>query len=122
MKKLLLIAAVAMFAMSAIAQNSAYTKKLLKKFSKTEINSMDIETLRFNTYCIENAFQIVDFPKEKSGKTKLDGEKVISDMNNVDFYDLNVELLEEQYQYFSIQGTDKLLMVKPIFLIKSEIK
>lgn len=122
MKKLILIAAVSMFGIAAFAQSSSDKKKLLKKFSTSEINEMDIETLRFNAYCADNAFQIVDFPAEKSGKVTLDGEKVIADINNVNFYDLNIELKEEEYQYFSIQGTTKLLMIKPIFLIKSEIK
>lgn len=122
MKKLLLFTAVSLLSLATFAQTATDNKKLLKKYSASEIESMDIATLRFNTYCIDNAFQIVDFPGEKSGKVTLDGEKTIANISAVNFYDLNVELKEEQYQYFSIQNTDKLLIVKPVFLIKSEIK
>lgn len=121
MKKLLLMTAIVLIGLSAFAQTKS-NNKLLKKFSATEIDAMDIETLRFNTYCVDNAFLIVDFPTEKSGNMAIDGDKTIANINAVNFFDLDIELLEEKYQYFTIAGTDKLLIVKPIFLIKSEIK
>ncbi len=122
MKKLLVLTVVSMIGLLSFAQSSTDTDKLLKKFTKEEIKSMSIETLRFNTYCIENAFEIVDFPKEKTGDQAINGARKIENLESVNFFDLNIELKDETYQYFTVLGTDKLLIVKPIFLIKTELK
>ncbi len=122
MKKLLLIATIAMLGLSIHAQNSSDSKKLLKKFSASEISSMDTETLKFNTHCINNAFTIEDLPTSKSNDSEISGTIVLNDLQNVNFFDLNIDLLDEKYQYFKIANTGKLLVVKPASIIKNEIK
>jgi hypothetical protein len=122
MKKLLILSLITLASSLAFSQTNDVEKLLLKKFTASEIKSMDIETLRFNSYCIKNAFVVMDMPTEKTGDHAINGARNIGDMNNINFFDLNVDLKEEQYQYFTILGTDKLLMIKPISLIKTELK
>ncbi len=106
----------------SIGQSSDFDKRLLKKFSQEELNNMTEEEIKFNTYCIQNAFFISDFPEEKTNDQAINGARKIDDVNNINFFELNIPLKEDAYQYFRILGSDKLLSVKPIFLIKSEIK
>lgn len=110
-----------LFAGQGIAQNNEYDSRLLVGFSESEIKNMDATELAFNTYCIENAFEIMPFPTEKEGDAAINGARKIADLNNINFYDLKVELKADEYQYFKILGTDKMLMIKPITLIKQEL-
>lgn len=102
------------------AQQKSFDERLKVKFTDLEINSMSDEELAFNTYCIENAFVIMDFPTEKEGDAAINGARKIEDLQNINFFDLNIELKEDQYQYFKILGTDKMLAIKPISLINKE--
>jgi len=111
----------ALFVGTGFAQNSTYDNRLLASFTEEEINEMDEETLAFNTYCIENAFEVMPFPVEKEGDAAINGARNIADLENINFFELNVTLKEDQYQYFKLLGTDKMLMIKPITLIKEEL-
>jgi hypothetical protein len=110
-----------LFAGSSFAQQSDIDERLLAKYSAEEVEAMDQETLAFNTYCIEHAFEIMPFPAEKEGDAAINGARNIQDLNNINFFELNVELKEDEYQYFKLLGTDKMLMIKPISLIKQEL-
>ena len=111
-----------LIAFSSMGQSSNTDERLLKKFSQEEINGMSEEDLNFNTFCIENAFTISKFPEEKKNSKSITGSINISDINKINFFELHIELKEDAYQYFQIVGTDKILSIKPVFLIKSEIK
>ena len=122
MKKLLFLTIIVLTASLGISQSNESKNLLLKKFSSEEIKAMDKETFKFNAYCAKNAFVLMDMPQEKAGDHAINGARNIKDLNNINFYELNVELKEEEYQYFTVLGTDKLLMIKPISLIKTEVK
>lgn len=106
---------------SVFGQNTDFDERLLSKFSAEELNAMDESELAFNTYCIEHAFEVMPFPAEKEGDAAINGARNIQDLENINFFELNVELKEDQYQYFKLLGTDKMLMIKPITLIKQEL-
>lgn len=102
-------------------QQSEFDERLLAKYTVEEIAAMDADELVFNTYCIDHAFVVMPLPSEKEGNMAIDGSKDISDLENINFFDLNIVLKEDQYQYFRISGTDQMLAVKPKFLIKQEL-
>ncbi|MCB9194797.1 MAG: hypothetical protein H6598_01050 [Flavobacteriales bacterium] len=104
----------------AFGQQNNIDERLKAKFTESEINSMTNDELAFNIYCIEHAFIIMDFPKEKEGDAAINGARNITNLENINFFELNIELLEDQYQYFKILGTDKMLAIKPISLINKE--
>ena len=57
----------------------------------------------------------------KSSNNRI-GEIKIKDVNNLNFYKLNIEIIENDYQFFAIEGTDKMLVVKSKSHILKEIK
>lgn len=117
----LLILFVAFSFGTLFGQQSDFDERLLAKYTVEEVEAMGAEELAFNTYCIAHAFVVMPFPSEKKGNLTIDGSKNIDDLENINFFDLNIVLKEDQYQYFIISGTDQMLAVKPIFLIKQEL-
>lgn len=122
MKKVLLsiLFSLALGGLSAVAQSSSFDERLLVQFSESQINEMTAEELAFNTYCIDHSFEIMPFPTEK-GQAVLDGSLNINNLQEINFFDLGLTLKEDQYQYYMINGTDDMIVIKPIFLIKKEL-
>jgi hypothetical protein len=46
-----------------------------------------------------------------SGQTRI-GSITINDIKNINFFELNIEIIQDDYQFFAIQGTDQMLVVK----------
>ncbi len=116
MKNTLLIIAFSAFSLSAIAQTNDVDKKLLSKYSIEELNTIKTEKpeeYKLLTYCIQSAWYIQALPKEKAKENPARvGSIKIKDINNINFYTLNIELIDNDYQFFAIEGTDKMLVVK----------
>ncbi|CAG5087649.1 hypothetical protein [Parvicella tangerina] len=110
-----------LFLGSGFAQSPDIDDRLLVQFSQEELETMDKQELAFHTYCIENAFQVMPFPKEKAGDAAINGARNIKDLSTINFFELNITLKQDEYQYFTLLGTDKMLMIKPITLIKQEL-
>lgn len=103
-----------MFAAPVFAQTN--DNDLLVKFSSDEIENLknnNVEEYQFLKHCVKNAFYLNPIPTEKmtSGQTRI-GSITIKDIDNINFFELNVELIQDDYQFFAIQGTDKMLVVK----------
>ena len=116
MKNTLLIFMLVMSSFTLIAQNNKVDKRLLSKYSIEELNkikSEDPKEFKFLNFCIENAFYIAEIPQEKikANPTKF-GEISIKNSSKINFYKLNVDLKENEYQSFVIKGTKKILIVK----------
>jgi hypothetical protein len=71
------------------------------------------EELKYLTYTIENAFQWGVVPKEKL-KVKPERFKAITvkDTLTNNFYELDLKIYPQKSQYFIVNGTDLLLIVK----------
>lgn len=111
---------------STFAQGNKIDDRLLLKYSQEELKSIkksDPEQLKFLTYCIENAFYLADIPQEKMQNNEgRIGKITLKDINSINFYDLGIDLIQNDYQYFAIEGTNKLLVLKSIDHIKKEMK
>ena len=116
MKNTLLIIAFIATSISAVAQTNKTDKKLLVKYTVEELNTIKSENpeeYAFLNYCIDNAFYVAEMPAEKikANPSKF-GEVTIKNISKINFYQLNIELKEDEYQSFIIKGTKKILIVK----------
>ncbi len=116
MKNALLIIAFITISISTLAQNNKTDKRLLAKYTVEELKTIKAENpkeYKFINYCIENAFYIAEMPQEKvkANPSKF-GEVSIKNISKIDFYQLNIDLKENDYQSFVIKGTKKILIVK----------
>lgn len=115
MKKILVVLITVMFSSSMlVGQSVEFDSRLLAKYSIEELNKIEKEDpseIKFLTFCLDNAFYIGDYPTEKDGKMNLDGEKEIADINKINLYDLNIEILDGRNQLFSVNGKSKLLII-----------
>jgi hypothetical protein len=114
MKNGLFIITFILFAGFANAQNNSFDQRLLSKFSKDELNDMQIKNpiaYAYWNFYVANAYQILDLPKEKAKAHEIKGVVKIKEINKINIFDLNCIPLEKDYQYFSIEGSNKLLVI-----------
>ena len=115
MKKILIVLISLMYSFSMLfAQNTEFDSRLLVKYSIEELKKLEKENpseVQFQTYCLDNAFYIGDYPKEKEGKINLDGVKQIENINEINLFELDIEILDGRNQLFSINDNSKLLVV-----------
>lgn len=69
---------------------------------------------------LQNGFLIIE--ANSSEITKISGQVVISDLNNFNFLALKLIPLNSDRTYYSIAGTDKVLMVKSDAEVSREFK
>ncbi len=96
-------------------QNTEFDSRLLVKYSVEELNNIEKENpseIRFLLHCIESAQYITPFPEGKEGVVEIIGEMEIRDINNINFFELNVELIQDNYQYYAIKDSNMLLVIK----------
>lgn len=98
----------------AKAQNIGLDQRLLSKFTKNELNEMQSKSpdkwAYWNFYAA-NAYQVVDLPAEKANAHEIRGTVKILDISAINIFDLNYIPLKKEYQYYRIEGTNKLLMI-----------
>ncbi len=118
MKKLILI--ILCFASFNIkAQNS---NQLTTYYSPEELVNLEknnSEEYQFLVYAFENACVILDMPKGKEAKVTSSID--IKDLSNYNYLELGLDILEAN-QYFRINSTDKMLLVKSRFSLQNEMK
>ncbi len=116
MKKVLVVVISIMFSGSMlVGQNTEFDSRLLVKYSVEELNNIEKENpseIKFLLHCIESAQYITPFPEGKEDAVEIIGEMEIRDINNINFFELNVELVQDNYQYYTIKGSDMLLVIK----------
>ena len=116
MKKLLVVLISIIFSGSMLfGQNTDFDSRLLVKYSVEELNNIEKKNpseIRFLLHCIESAQYITPFPEGKEDAVEIIGEMEVRDINNINFFELNVELIQDNYQYYTIKGSDMLLVIK----------
>ena len=115
MKNLLLLTFL-LFTASISAQSStSFDERLLELFSQEELETIQKNEpyrLELIEYCLDNAYYFVEAPKEKDYSTRLSGTVEINDVKNFNFFKLEIQLKENDYQYFKVKDKDLLLVVK----------
>ena len=123
MKYLLILFLLTATTISAQSSNS-YDERLLELFSKEELNKIQKEEpyrLDLIEYCLDNAYYFVDVPSEKNFTNRLSGTVDIEDIKNFNFFKLNIQLKENDYQYFKVNGKEVLPVVKSGQHVSSEM-
>ena len=118
MKSILIIISIVATSFSAVAQSNNIDKRLLSKYSVEELNAIKKETpqqYQILNYCLDKAWYLSPLPVEKMKKNDgRIGAIKIKDIKNINFFELNIELIQNDYQYFAIEGTEQMLVVKSI--------
>lgn len=122
MKKLLFFSAFSLFSICSFGQERTYSKYLLEHFEKTELDMKSEDEIRYLEFVAQNAFVINEFPEEKSDNTNRYKIIELNTGEVDDFYDLNIEMLENDFQYFKIRGSNLLLVVKSKAIVKREFE
>ena len=116
MKKVLVILISIMFSGSMLfGQNTEFDSRLLVKYTVEELNNIEKENpseISFLLHCIESAHYITPFPEGKEDAVEIIGEMEVRDINNINFFELNVELIQDNYQYYTIKDSNMLLVIK----------
>lgn len=98
------------------SQSHNSDRDLLLKYSQEEVEDMKIQNAdeyQYLQYCVKNSFYLNPIPTEKmfAGQTRI-GSIAIKDIDNINFFELDIEIIQDDYQFFAIQGTDQMLVVK----------
>ena len=98
---------------------------LLAKYTKEEIATMkksQPDKYEFLNFCLTDGFYFVDLPEKKSIKSRISGNVSIANIKEFNFLELNIELLQNDYKYYTVDDKKVLLVVKSIDHINSELK
>jgi len=102
---------------SCIAFSQKYSSELEKSYSKKELKSMSTEELVLLSYALENAVYITEIPSKNAMELKT----IAAPLTIVKFTDAGLKI-ENQNQYFKIEGTDKMMVVKSNYVLQNELK
>lgn len=107
-------AVLAVFTFTSVQAQDKPDSRLLSKFSKKELKTMDAASLDYWTFYLENSIEIADLPKGKGDNAV---EQTISlksmDKQAINVFKLGLEPHEYARDYFRIEGTDKMIIVLP---------
>ncbi len=114
MKNSLLSMIFVLFVCSANAQSKSFDPRLLSKFTKDELVEMEVKNpiaYAYWNFYVANAYQVMDIPIDKIDTHEIKGVVKISNMDNINIFDLHYIPLEKDYQYCRIEGSKKLLVI-----------
>lgn len=106
---------------SSVTFSQDFDKRLEKIYSTTQLKTMQKENpeqLRMLNYALDNAFYVIDFPKEK--KNELQKTITYDLKKKASFIELGLTIQKEN-QYFKINGSDKVLVLKSEWLLLNEL-
>ncbi len=107
---------------SSLAFSQDYDQRLLKSYSVEELTQIQTETpadIKVLAYGLENACYFSDAPK---GKDIAGIQTIKLTSTNIPCYaDLGLKILD-QNQYFMIEGTSKMLVVKSKWVLNHELQ
>jgi hypothetical protein len=118
--KSLLLGFVFFFGLQVYAQT--YDSRLEPYYTKDEIQTMireDVATYKFLVKCLNKAIFIADIPAEKANDIKFNGTLEIDPESNHTFLSLGLKITDE-YQYYKIKGTNKMLVVLPRIFMETK--
>ncbi|MBM3160100.1 MAG: hypothetical protein FJZ66_02100 [Bacteroidetes bacterium] len=115
MKFFLIFALFLFYTVSVSAQSDA--SELEKSYTTKELKTMSPDDLNLLVYALENAIYITEIPQGKN----LNLESISVPLTISKFTDAALKI-ENQNQYYQINGTSKMLVVKSKYVLQNEIK
>jgi len=126
MKKTLVLLSLLFCFFAIQAQTNNSDNKLLVKYTQKELKKLkkhNPQEYEFARYCVDNAFYVAPSSKEKiADNTHKYGKINIKDISNINFFELNINLIQEKNQVFVINNSTKVLIVKSKEQILKELK
>lgn len=120
MKQLLFICLTLLTSSFVFSQD--YDNRLLKSYSADELTQIQADSpadMKVLVYGIENACYFSEYPKGKEMPgmltIKISGDKIPC------YTDLGLKI-QDQNQYFKIEGTTKMLVVKSMWVLNHELQ
>lgn len=113
MKKVIGLIIVALISYSAHSQD--FDKRLLAKYTEEELSTLQKDNpveFEFLNKCLDGAVYLADYSPKKGMNKEISGEIGLKDINAINFFELDIELIEDRYQYFKIKGHNKLLVIR----------
>ncbi len=111
---------------SLFAQKSTIDERLLVEYKTKELKTLQAENpeeLQYLTHCIENSFSWGIVPQEKVALSPENFKKITLQNTSIDnFYELDIKILEHITQYFIVNESDQLLIVKSKEQLLQELK
>lgn len=120
MIKFTLVMAVILTSILSYAQ-SDHDVRLLERYTESELTTLknsEPETYSILLNALEKGIFIGEIPTQKGKDVQFDGSLDIDPDANHTFISLGIELKENNYQYFKITGTNKMVGVLPKSLLK----
>ncbi len=119
MKKIAIIIFVLLAGSGVIMAQGEIDDRLYDKFSKKELANMSNSDISYWTYILDNGYYLTDVPKGKDTGSRV-GKVSIKDLDNINLFQLGLSPIDNDYQYFLIEGTDKMLVIRSHNHIKKE--
>lgn len=97
-----------------LSQNGAIDARLKSNFTEKELSEMQSKNpanLEYLNFYVANAYEVTPMPSAKGNAHEIKGAVKIVDLNAVNIYELKLFPLQKDYQYYKIEGTDKLLVI-----------
>ena len=97
-----------------LSQNGTIDARLKSNFTDKELAEMQVKNpanLEYLNFYVANAYEITPLPSGKGNAHEIKGTIKIADLNAVNIYELKLFPLQKDYQYYKIEGTDKLLVI-----------
>lgn len=108
------------------AYGQSIDERLLVKYSSEELNVLKHDQpseYKYLTYCLDHAWYLTNIPTEKAKENNgRIGSISIKDIDQINFFALQIEIIKDDYQFFAVEGTDKMLVVKSEDHIRKELK
>ncbi len=100
--------------LAGLSQNGTIDARLKSNFTDKELAEMQVKNpanLEYLNFYVANAYEITPLPSGKGNAHEIKGTIKIADLNAVNIYELKLFPLQKDYQYYKIEGTDKLLVI-----------
>lgn len=114
MKKLYTLLFLMSVSLIGLSQNGAIDARLKSNFTEKELAEMQLKNpanLEYLNFYVANAYEVTPMPSGKGAAHEIKGTIKIVDLNSVNIYELKLFPLQKDYQYYKIEGTDKLLVI-----------
>ncbi len=98
----------------AMAQEQKIDKRLEQKYSVAELKKIQKENpqqLQYLNFVVDKGFTVMPYPKSKGTPKEILGEVTVKDLKNINIYELGLDVLKDNWQYYKIKGTDELLVI-----------
>jgi len=124
MKNLFIVSFLIFSATFSAQSTNSYDERLLELFSEQEIKDISNEDpyrIQLIEYCFDNAYYFVETSASKDYSSRISGTVEIDDVKDFNFFKLNIEFKENDYQYYKVKDQDLLLVVKSGQQISAEM-